>query len=70
MKYTIYLGGLLLLSGCASEGKPALCPAMRGWDKSFQQEMAAEVRGHWQDCPALVESAVQLVELHRACGVQ
>lgn len=70
MRGKIFLGGVLLLGGCTAQEPHAFCPAMRGWDKVFQQKMAGEVRGHWQDCPALVESAMQLVELHRSCGVQ
>ncbi|GBR53962.1 hypothetical protein AA106555_1505 [Neokomagataea thailandica NBRC 106555] len=61
----------LVLGGCSSQPSPrAFCPPMHEWDKAFQAEMAAEIRAHWQECPALLQSAMQLVELHKACNIQ
>ncbi|GBR44601.1 hypothetical protein [Neokomagataea thailandica] len=70
MKYVMLLGSVVFLSGCTVAQPHAFCPAMHGWDKAFQHAMAGEVLAHWQDCPALLQAAMQLVELHRACGVQ
>ncbi|GBD55727.1 hypothetical protein NBRC103581_00294 [Gluconobacter wancherniae NBRC 103581] len=60
----------LCLAGCAGTRVKVICPALHPWSAEFQKEMAIEIRAHRQECPALVESAVQMSQIHSECLVR
>jgi len=58
----------LVLAGCAQPRIKVMCPALHPWTTDFQKQMAAEIRSHRQECPALIESALQMEEVRRKCA--
>jgi len=60
----------LVLAGCAQPRIKVMCPALHPWTADFQTEMAAEIRAHRQECPALIQSAIQMSRIHKLCNIQ
>lgn len=60
----------LVLAGCGQPRIKVVCPALHPWMADFQKEMAAEIRTHRQDCPALIQSAIQMSRIHKFCNIQ
>lgn len=57
----------LVLAGCAQPRIKVMCPALHPWTADFQKQMAAEIRAHRQECPALIESALQMSTIRKQC---
>lgn len=57
----------LVLAGCGQPRIKVVCPALHPWTADFQTKMAAEIRAHRQECPALIESALQIEEVRKNC---
>jgi len=60
----------LVQGGCAQSRMKVVCPALQLWTADFQTEMAAEIRTHRQDCPALIQNAIQMSRIHKLCNIQ
>ena len=58
----------LVLAGCAAPRIKVVCPALHPWTTDFQKGMAAEIRAHRQECPNLIESALQMEKVRKNCG--
>ncbi|GFE97010.1 hypothetical protein DmGdi_20830 [Gluconobacter sp. Gdi] len=58
----------LALAGCAQPRLKVVCPALHPWTVDFQKGMAAEIRAHRQECPNLIESALQMEKIRKRCG--
>ncbi|GAD09873.1 hypothetical protein GFGA_1c0883 [Gluconobacter frateurii NBRC 103465] len=58
----------LVLGGCAQSRIKVVCPALHPWTADFQTGMAAEIRAYRQECPNLIESALQMEEVRKKCA--
>jgi len=60
----------LVLAGCAQSRIKVVCPALHPWTADFQKQLAAEIRAHRQECPTLIQSAIQMSRIHKLCNIQ
>lgn len=60
----------LVLAECAQSHRKVVCPALHPWTADFQKQLAAEIRAHRLEYPALIQSAIQMSRIHKLYNIQ